>query len=116
MKLSDEVITLYKVRLGIIIIGLFGNAISFVVFSRKAFRRNSISFYCRALALYDSVILIVQVCNLIPTLFLDIDIFSASNGLCKLSYYVFSGFSPISGWIIVAFSVDKVTSVLYPTR
>jgi hypothetical protein len=37
--------------------GVIGNIISFIVFSRKPFLKNPVSIYCRALAIFDMFII-----------------------------------------------------------
>jgi len=91
-------------------IGVIGNIISFIVFSRKTFRKNSISIYCRALAVFDSNILSHAVMNLI----ILINGYSAafsSDIACELYGYVMYAVGSIPGWILIAFSVDKLLSL-----
>lgn len=116
MNIDAQIDLIVKLRFIIVVIGLVGNFLSFVVFSRKSFRNNSINVYCRALVLSDSTVLTVQFINLIFVIFVNNDVFSSSNALCKFSYYVFTSLSPTSGWILVIFSIDKAMCVLYPYR
>jgi hypothetical protein len=94
-------------KLPIIAIGLMGSFLSFLVFSRKAFREYSIGIYCRALALSDSFILYRFVFDLLNYLN-NTKISYKSEFLCKLNFYIQVGLSPISIWIVVAFSIDKM--------
>ena len=113
---STTIEAIRKVRFGVMATGIVGNFISFLIFSRKAFRKNSINVYCRALSISDSLIISFQFANDFALIFFNIDLFSSSNAFCKLSNYIFVSASPISGWILVAFSIDKAMCVLYPTR
>lgn len=99
----------------IISLGLIGNALSFAVFSRQAFRKSSINIYCRALAIFDSFIasnLIFQ----IGTVYLDDSWLSNQDIACKLNYYITLSMSPVSGWILVFFSIDQLINVTTVTR
>jgi hypothetical protein len=99
----------------IFLIGLFGNATSFIVFSRETFRRNSISTYCRALAISDSFILITFIDKAYYVLMND-DLVTKSNIICKMLWFANTGLSPISGWVLTAFSLDKMICVLNTAR
>ena len=93
------------------LLGIIGNLISFIVFCRPAFRKNSISIYCCALAIFDCFTinqLIMDICLIIDTDFYPPD---HSDIVCKIYFYISSSFSNIPAWILVAFSVDKMLSM-----
>jgi hypothetical protein len=116
MSFQKTIDILNKVRFGVISVGLIGNFITFAIFSRKSFQKNSINVYCRALALVDSIILLFQFVGDVNLIFYNLNLYWNSNALCKISTYVFVALPPVSGWIIVAFSLDKLISVLAPNR
>lgn len=94
----------------VISLGLIGNVLNFLVFSRKTFRKKSISIYCRALAIFDSYTLI----NLIfdtQSQYLNINWSIKYSIACKIFYFVSAGISPISSWILVLFSIDQIISL-----
>ena len=106
----DFLIAMADCRIAVITIGLIGNLITFIVFSRPVFAKNSISTYCRALAIFD--------CFTIYELVADVGFVSfnyfvpqMSNIGCKLYYYAGISFASIPGWILIAFSIDKVLSM-----
>ena len=97
-------------RVVIISIGLIGNVISFIVFSRPVFRKNSISTYCRALAIFD----FFSIGDLVISI--GLGFFGTfypyyADALCKAYIYTIFGFASIPGWILIAFSVDKVLTM-----
>jgi hypothetical protein len=98
-------------RIPMIGVGLVGNLLSFIVFSRKAFQNNSISTYCRALAISDSYILYQFVFDITFTFF-NTNMSTKSQFLCKLHFFIEIGLSTISIWILVVFSIDKMIHVL----
>jgi hypothetical protein len=100
---------------GIISIGLLGNVISFVIFSRKAFEKSSVGFYCRSLAVFDSFG-IPKLGFGIAALILNTDLFNIHNYVCKTVYMASFIFSPIPGWILVAFSLDQLITVTRTQR
>ena len=98
------------IRCSSISIGLLGNVISFLVFSRPVFRKNSISTYFRALAIFD--------CFTISELVSDIYLLcyglfypQFSDFACKAYFYIGMAFGSIPGWILIAFSIDKVLNM-----
>jgi hypothetical protein len=93
----------------IITIGILGNIISIIVFSRKTFAKNSISTYCRALAFFECF----TAYQLVICIFFinNVYISALSNISCKLSNFANIGISSIPGWILVAFSLDKLICV-----
>ena len=98
------------IRLVMIIIGLIGNVISFIVFSRPVFRKNSISTYCRALAIFD----FFTIADLIASIglgFFDTFYPFYSEVACKVYIYSIIGFASIPGWILIVFSLDKVLTM-----
>lgn len=102
-------------RLVTILIGLIGNILILVIYSRPAFKNNSISIYSRALALVESGTII----NLIyeyGTTFFNYFIGNHSDLACILFYYIGISMGSSSGWILVAFSLDKLLSIRKPGK
>ena len=98
-------------RITVISIGILGNIISFIVFSRKTFRNNSISTYCQALSILDCLI-IIEIINSTYSLINDTAYFQDWNdSTCKIFYYLSMQVTAIPGWILVAFSVDKMLNM-----
>lgn len=106
----------FKIQFCTTITGLIGNGISFVVFSRKQFKRNSINVYCRALAFFNSLVILLQFPNIVSQLFYGIDLYVTSDSVCKFTNFASSYFPSISAWILVAFALDKLICVMFPQR
>jgi hypothetical protein len=102
-------------RIPMMVIGLVGNVLSFLVFSRRKFTDHSISIYCRALAISDSFTLYQLVFDIIYYAF-NILLSSQSEFWCKLNFYLIISLSSTSTWILVAFSLDKMVQVLGKTQ
>lgn len=103
------------IRIPTTLMGLIGNILSFVVFSRQTFAKNSISTYCRALALAECFIVFQLVKDIGIYIFQyapDLEI----NAMCKLFTFATVGLSSIPGWILVAFALDKLISVQNTSR
>lgn len=99
-------------RVVIISIGLIGNIISYIVFSRKTFRKNSISTYCRALAVLDCII-IIELIHMVHYIInsTKLDFSNLTDATCKIFYYVSVQYASIPAWILVAFSIDKMLNM-----
>ena len=98
------------IEAAIIAIGIVGNLISIIIFSRKTFRSNSISTYCIALSIFDCAILIqliVDIYSLMYGKYLP----DQSNELCKFVFSTTTFLASIQPWITVAFSLDKLLSM-----
>lgn len=91
----------------VIIVGIFGNVISFIVFSRPTFRKSSISIYYRALAFSDSLIVYNAVVHFYMLLY-NYLISLYSDAICKLFSYMMFTLGSLPGWILIAVSIDKV--------
>lgn len=94
------------VKITTISAGLVGNLVTFLVYSRKTFQKNSMSTYCRALVVAECMIL-AQLLTELSMLFKKIAPLNMSDFMCKTVMYIFMEMSAIPGWILVALSVDK---------
>ena len=100
------------IQIVVIFVGLLGNVISFVVFSRKTFSNNSISTYCRALAIFDSLVIfeLIQNSGQVFSNF-TFSIINLNDINCKIFFYMMALYSSIPAWILVVFSIDKMLSM-----
>ena len=94
----------------IIAIGIIGNVLSIIIFSRKTFRSNSISTYCISLAIFD-ISSLTQLVTDVYTLMYGKFLPDQSNEFCKFYFYSLVLLSSIQAWIMVAFSIDKLLSM-----
>lgn len=110
MDIGDAMLMCSIITTIVICIGLIGNVLSFIVFSRKTFNKLSLSFYGRALSIFDSFMfsnLIFQ----IGTVYITNTLLDSSSIACKINNYIAVGFSPVSGWILVVLSIDQLINV-----
>ena len=91
-------------------IGLIGNIISIIIFSRKTFRNNSISTYCIALAISECLS-IIQLINIIYYFPNNDFLFNLNDTSCKIVHIGIILLSGIPPFIMAAFSVDKLLSM-----
>lgn len=98
------------VRFGVMLTGLVGNIITFIIFSRPVFQKNSISVYCRALSVFDSFTIVHMVYEASMSFF-GYYLTNSSDLACIIYHYANSAFGPIPGWILIAFSMDKLLNM-----
>lgn len=99
-----------SIRTTIAIVALSGNIISYLVFSSKKFINNSISTYCRSLALVESLTLTQLVIDVYYELFNEYLQYK-SDFLCKTIAFLTTQYGAIPGWILMAFSLDKMLNM-----
>lgn len=98
----------------LISVGLIGNLASFFVFMTTHLKMHSSSYYLAALAIVEFVFVLV----LLFVLFSFnnvIDLYN-KNGWCQIFVYISSVCSTLSGWLIVAFTVERFIAVQYPLQ
>ena len=107
--MSDASITfaITTIEVVIIAIGLLGNLLSIIVFSRKTFRNNSISTYCIALSIVECITITIFISD-IYNLVYNINLPDQSDALCKFVYSLGLYLNSFQAWLMVAFSVNKL--------
>ncbi|KAH3880673.1 neuropeptides capa receptor-like [Dreissena polymorpha] len=97
----------------IIITGLLGNTICFMVFVASTLRRISTSVYLAALAFSDSGFLVCLGIGWLESL--GIRLFH-KNGICQLTVYFSFVFSFTSIWFVNAFTLEMYIAVFHPRK
>jgi hypothetical protein len=96
-------------------ISLIGNAVAFVVFSRKTFRNKSIGFYSRAVLICDSICAILFIRNIMLRGFL-INLSNFHVLICLFMQYTFLSVSCMSAYLLSTISFDRMMSIVFPNR
>ena len=91
-------------------IGLIGNIISIIIFSRKTFRNNSISTYCIALSINEFLSLF-RFATSLGNIAFNVNLQDQSDILCRVYNYITTVHSSVQPLILVAFSIDKLLSM-----
>lgn len=97
------------------ILGLFGNIMSFAVFSRKKLSRLSFRNMGRLMAIAD-IIYLLQLPEDFFTYYFDYNIRDVSVLTCKLFRYFNFCLGPIPAWLLVYISYDRAISTVYPGK
>ena len=94
---------------------IVGSILSFIIFSRRAFERSTIGIYCRALAIFD-LFVIFNFSVGIASIAMNYPLMVNTDWLCKTISYISPVFSSMSGWTLVAFSLDQLITVSLTKR
>ena len=108
--LSQQIIFAIIISTIYIIVGLFGNIVSIIIFRSKQFKKHSTSFYVIIICVINIITLFVFPYGLMPTLF-DINQIN-----CQLYLFIVSFISQIQPWPLVFCSLDRLTTVLTPHK
>ena len=99
----------------IFIAGVVGNTISFMVYSRKKFEKTLFSVYFRTVLVTDLFQLVNCVYHFIRRkLHFNLEFYSLF--VCKTRDYFVWSTAPMSGYILVLVSLDRLLSIRFPTR
>ena len=108
---ADSFILAMNATIGITVaIGIIGQILSIIIFSRKTFRNNSISTYCIALSTNEFLSLF-QLATDIGILAFNLNLTDQSESLCKVYNYMLLIYNSVQPCILVAFSVDKLLNM-----
>ena len=94
----------------IITIGLIGNIISIIVFSKKTFRTNSISTYCISIAIFENLSIAEMIADFFRVVY-RVKAIDQTNFNCKIINYISTIMSTVQACLLVAFSIDKLLSM-----
>ncbi len=97
----------------IILIGIVGNVLSFLVMSRKTLQGSVTSLYLRVLAVVDSMVLITGLLRQWIRV-LAVDIRDTSVVICKTDIFLLYWSLGSSAWILSLIAIERCFGVLYP--
>lgn len=92
------------------VLGIIGNILGFLIFSRKKFEKLAIRNLLRYLAVLDSFYLFQIIADYLTYLF-NIDIRLISSNWCKVFTYFNYSLCPIASWTLVVISIERTISI-----
>jgi hypothetical protein len=99
----------------VITASLLGNILTFAVFSRKCFKKKSIGFYTRALAIVDSLCSFLFLRHVLRRGYgMNVGLLGAF--LCKTNTFAITVAAASSAHLLVVISLDRMMTILYPQR
>jgi hypothetical protein len=104
---------LKNVELAICLIGIVGNFFTFFVLSRRHFANFSFPFYAKAMAITDSLVLLMAI-NEWSAIILNLDLSITSSIFCNLVVYLAITFTGISLCLVSTIAFDRLLTIVYP--
>ena len=118
MKAKNDLVGKWIATIGlpsIIMVGIIGNVLAFLVYSRKFFSKTSCGFYFKAISISDTIYLVLFFIEFMA-LSLDIDLKVYSDVSCKLIWFLSYIPPTISSWIEALVSFDRMINITAPKR
>lgn len=103
----------------LLLAGLFGNAVSCIIFSKKGLNSSTTSVYLRFLAVADTLCLLFNCVIWKIRLYMGFIHFSdevLQQFICAFSYYGIFACLQQSSWLVVAMTVDRSVHIFFPTK
>ena len=100
----------------LIIFGLMGNSLVFVVLTKSSMKKTTCSLYLRFLSVFDSLVLCVSLMRYWTAYITLYDIRSYSSGVCKIHTWATYWTSHTSAWLLVSVTVERCVSVWFPHK
>ncbi|XP_060569309.1 FMRFamide peptide receptor frpr-18-like [Ruditapes philippinarum] len=105
----------------IVLVGIIGNVLSFLVMKTKTLRRKTYSHYLCALAVLDTFTLIFRQVESVDEYFVSYrktkGIFqNFDDGSCKLYNFLAHVITLMCSWLVVFMAVERVVAVRYPFK
>lgn len=108
------------VTIALILCGLFGNTVSFVIMFRRRKEHPMLAQYLCSIAIFDFMYILGlpllenTLRDVFPTFGLpSIYFYGLSTFICKMRYIIESSFSA-SGWVIMTFSIERAIAIKNP--
>ena len=102
-------------RLFLGIIGVIGNVLVIIVFSRQSLRKYSYSFYCLIMAISDICFMTNVLTDSIWN-FLGASLITGGALFCKIAKFMPYFFGDFSIHLLTLISIDRMISIVYPRR
>ena len=111
-----EVIVYQYICLTIFVIGLIGNSLSILVFSRSSLRHRSCAVYFLALAITDIVSLSSSFVDTVLPSYNSLTLTIKSEFICKLNPLMIYFTADLSNFLLAAASIDRAVSIQWPVK
>ena len=100
----------------IIPLGTIANILSIMVFSQPSFKKSSLSFLMKILAITDMLGLHTVAWNMLIHGITDLFLPAKSDFGCKLYIYFSDTFGSYSGWVLSVITEERMIAVVFPHK
>ena len=97
------------------IIGMIGNILVFIIFSRPTLKKHSYSFYCRVMAISDIGLLMIYFKSW-ASYVLDANLDTVSPFFCSISQYLPNFFGGLSITMLTLIALDRMITIVYSNQ
>lgn len=115
-KYQIESIILLIIPPILLILGTFGNILSFIILTRQAMRKYSTFLYLAILSISDTFVIYTGLLRLWMKELINYDITTYSDWICKLTNVLLYTVSDYSVWLLVAVTVERYVAVCHPLK
>lgn len=98
----------------LLVIGVSGNILSFLIWSRKRMRESNSSIFLRILAVTDTFVLLIAPLREFIFYVADLDIQEQNDVSCRIHNWLAFSVTSLSAWILSALSIDRLVFVKCP--
>ena len=99
-----------------VVVGILGNGVSLVIMRSSHFNNSPSSFALSALAVVDSCNLVVGLGVIwVEYMFKKVVAFE-NDAACKLTFFLMYFFAGLSSWTIVAVTLERTISIIFPMK
>ena len=114
--LFQAAVWVYRTTLVVILVaGVVGNTMTLVLQRRVAGKDSQLSVFIASLAVSDLVMLLSTGAAMYLYSY-RVFVMDLNDALCKLFYWSIYVVTPVSAWILVAMTVQRAASILWPQR
>ena len=111
-----EIIVYKYICLSIFVIGVIGNFLSVLVFSRASLRRRSCAIYFLALAITDIASLCASFIDTVLPSYNNVSLTIKSLFICKLNPLMVYFTTDLSNFLLAVASIDRAVSIQWPQK
>ena len=100
----------------ILLLGTFGNVMIVIILRRLQSGWSAMNVYLTALALSDTAMLYSVALPTWSRKVIAYDVYASHVVVCKLAFWVMNTAATLSAWLLVALTVQRAASVVWPHR
>ncbi len=100
----------------IIVLGLIGNALAFIIYNRSSMRRSVTSLFFRVLSVIESIMLIGGLLGMCIPSMINYNWIAISRASCKIVVAMTRCSCYCSCWLLLFMSIDRLIGVFFPHK